>query len=286
MRKTPALKVRSLQHAKIDNRVLCLQFANHQRDQAEDAEEGPQANLVAAEPVLALARIEYYLQHAKAQGEKADAPQIDASGFVLADVLRIAHEGVHHEQREDANRKIEVEDPAPGVVVGDPAAEGGAEDGREDDAEAEGGHGGAVPTGREGLQQNRLGQRLQASAGEPLQHAEEDQPLQRGGHTAEQRGEGKPSHARHQHAAAPEAVRQPSRHGKNDGVGNQVRSDDPGALFHRSAHVPRDVRNGDVDHRGVENLHERRQHDRAGDDPRVNRLEGATGHEVNLWFRL
>jgi len=44
-------------------------------------------------------------------------------------------------QRDHANREVDVENPAPGVVVGDPAAERRADDGRHDDTRAISRHG-------------------------------------------------------------------------------------------------------------------------------------------------
>ena len=78
-----------LQHAQIDDRMFGRQLADDHADQSEDAEQRPQPDLGAAEPVFALAGIEHHLQHAEAEREKSDAPQIDAAGLVLADVVRI-----------------------------------------------------------------------------------------------------------------------------------------------------------------------------------------------------
>src|SRR5271166_2280780 len=114
-----------------------LQLAYHQGDQSADAECRPHPDLITAKPVFALALVEYHLQHAESQRQKANTPQIYAAGLVLADVMRVTHEGANHQQGQHTYRKVEVEDPAPGVVVGDEAAERRTENGREDDAEAE-----------------------------------------------------------------------------------------------------------------------------------------------------
>ena len=97
---------------------------------------------------FALSGVEENLQGADTQGKESDAPEID---FALAAlyVARIEDEAVHQDERQDADREIEVEDPAPAVVVGDPSTERGAEDGREQNADAEGGHGVAVAFFRE-----------------------------------------------------------------------------------------------------------------------------------------
>src|SRR5271166_2179240 len=109
------------------------QLAYHHGDQSEDAKRRPHANLSAAEPVLGLALVEHNLQHAKPESEKADPPKINATGLMLADVGRVMHEGADHHDRDSAHRQVEIEDPAPAVVVGNPAAEGRPKNGCEND---------------------------------------------------------------------------------------------------------------------------------------------------------
>src|SRR5689334_2409782 len=150
------------------------QFADHEGDKAEDAERGENADVVGREPVFTLSGVEQELQRADAKGEESDAPEIDLAVSAL-DVVRIDDEAVHQEERQDADGKIEVEDPAPIVVVGDPSAERGAENGSEQDADAIGGHGVTVALFGERLEENRLSERLKAAAGQALQYAEDDQ---------------------------------------------------------------------------------------------------------------
>src|ERR1700751_774460 len=47
----------------------------------------------------------------------------------------------HEKQRKNADREIEVEDPAPGVVIGNPYAKGWAQNRRQQNSYAEGRHG-------------------------------------------------------------------------------------------------------------------------------------------------
>ncbi len=267
-----------LERAQVHDRMLRLQLAYHQGHQPEDAKRSPPADLSTAEPVFALSGVEHDLQHAEAQRQETDPPEIHATSLVLADVVRVMDEGANHHYRDGPDRKIEIENPAPGVVVGDPAAQRGTEDRRENDAQAECGHRRAVPLRRESLQQDGLGKRLQSAAGQALQNAEKDEPLQACGHSAQQGSEGKARDAGHQDAPTPEAVRQPARHRQDDGVRHQIRGDNPSAFLHRRAHVSRDVRYGDVHHRGVEDLHERAQHDSDCHDPGIHGLRGGVRH--------
>src|SRR5271166_5918053 len=206
-----------------------LQLAYHQGDQSADAECRPHPDLVTAKPVFALALVEYHLQHPESQRQKANTPQIYSAGLVFADVMRVTHKGANHQHRKYAHRQVEIEDPAPGVVVGDIAAERGAENGREDDAEPKRRHRRAVPLGRKGLQQDSLGQRLQSATRETLQNAEEDEPIQAGSHPAEQRGQRETGDAGQKNSTAAEAVRQPARHWQDDGIRHQIGSDNPGS---------------------------------------------------------
>ena len=143
-------------------------------DQPSHAEHGKRANVVGGEPVLALAGIEQHLQRADAQREKADAPQINPAAGALH-VRRIEHKTVHQEERQHAHWQVEVEDPAPAVVVSDPSAQRRPENRRQQNADAERRHGMAVSFLGERLQKNRLGQGLQSAARQSLQHAENNQ---------------------------------------------------------------------------------------------------------------
>ena len=125
---------------------------------------------------------------------------------------------IHQEQRERTNGQVEVEDPAPAVVVGDPTAECWAEDWGEKNTDAEGRHGMTVTLLRKSLEQNGLGERLEPSAGQTLQHAEDDELRQRGGHAATERGDRESGNASEEKALAAEMIRQPSRNRKHDCV--------------------------------------------------------------------
>jgi len=220
------------------------------------------------------------LQAANAEREEADAPSVDARGGAL-DVRRIEDEAAHHEERENAHRKIEVKNPAPGIVVGDPAAKSGAEDGSEQDTQAVDGHGLAVLFPGEGLEKDGLGKRLKAAAGEALQDAKENQRGEAGGHAAKQRSKRESGYAGEEEFSPSKVAREPTRDGKDDGIGNEVGSDDPSAFFDGRSEVSGDVRDGDVDDSGVEDLHEGRQHDGKGDDPRIY-ARGGDGVQARL----
>jgi hypothetical protein len=82
------------------------------------------------------------------------------------------------------DRKIDVKDPAPGIAVGDPSAQRGADDRGHHNADAVDRHGRAVLAGRKALQQDGLGQGLHAAAADALQHPGHDQHRHVDGHAA------------------------------------------------------------------------------------------------------
>ena len=223
--------------AQIDNWIVDGQLADDEEQQSYDAAECLDADFARAEPVLALSGIEEDLQRSEAEGEQADTPEIHVGIALALDVRRIVDVARHHHEREDAHRDVEVEDPSPGVVVGDPAAEGGADDGRDDDAESVGGHCLTMFFFRKCLQQDGLGEGLQTASGEALQYTEDDELGQAAGESAEQGSDGESGNTGQQHSAASEVAGQPPGHGQDDGVGHQVGGDHPGSFLVGGAEI-------------------------------------------------
>jgi len=181
----------------------------------------------------------------------------------------------------NAHRQIEIKNPAPRIVVGNPAAECGTKDGRQQNAQAISSHGLTVFGKR--LEQNGLGKRLQSAPGESLKHAKADQPGKAARQTAQQGGEGEAGDAGQQQSLATEIIGKPTGDGRDDGVGHEIGSDDPSALLHSRGQVSGDVRDGDVDDRGVENLHEGREHHREANDPGIHMRSWVGSH--GGWLR-
>src|SRR6267154_935726 len=93
-----------------------------------DEEEGGPAEPECAEPVVLLALVEDDLEAAGPDDEGGEAVAVERGDFGFADVSRIEDEAVDQEEGEDADGDIDVEGVAPGVGVGEPAAEGGTKD--------------------------------------------------------------------------------------------------------------------------------------------------------------
>ncbi len=186
-------------------------------------------------------------------------------------------EAANHEDGEDADGDVDVEGVAPGVGVGEPAAEGGAEDGGHDDSEGEDGHGGPAFGGWEGFEEDGLGERLESSAACALHDAGQQQDGQgRGGSTGEA-GDGEDDDAGEKKAFAAEFEGEPVAGRENDGVGDEVAGEDPGGFVVRGREGACDVGEGDGCDGGVEHLHEGREHDGGGDQPGVDAVTGFSG---------
>ena len=223
------------------------------------------------EPVVFLALVEQHLEAADGDDEQAEAPVIDAF-FAFADcgqIGRVLDNAVGEVEREHADGDVDEEDPAPTVVVDDPAADGGAEDGCEDDGHAIDGEGHAAFCGGEGIGEDGLLAGLKAAAGRALEYAEEDEHAEGGRESAEQGGHGEKQHAGHVKALAADAVGDPSADGQDDGVGDEVAGEDPGGFVAAGGEGAADVGHGDVGDGGVQGLHEGGQGDGDGNDPGV-----------------
>ena len=238
----------------------------HERHRAQNRQRRDQTR---GEPVVFLTLVEHELEGADPDREHADAPVVDAPRR-LPDVGRVEDEHPRHDERRDPDRNVDVEDPSPAVVVGQPAAQHRSENRRDDDPEPPEAHRLAAILGREGFEQHRLRQRLHRAAGRALQTAEHDQHRQVRREAAQKRRDGESGDREHDEALAPEPAGEPAGHRQDDRVGDQVRRQRPRRLVDRGRETPGDVRQRHVDHGGVEHLHEGREHHRDGDDPGVD----------------
>src|SRR2546428_2909123 len=155
-----------------------------------------------------LAAIEHELETAESHHHEHEPEGIDAPR--LLQVGRVEEEGADHDEAEEPDGQVDVEDPAPGPVVRDPAAQGRPEDGAHHDADAPHGHGEAALTQREDLPQDGLRERDQRAAPESLEDAGDDQKGQVGGQPREEGADREDRGADEEEAAAPDTTRQPS----------------------------------------------------------------------------
>src|ERR1035438_5203697 len=93
---------------------------------------------------------------------------------------------------------------------------------------------------------------------------------QAGGQSAQHGTDREQCHTSHVETLAADQRREPSAERQHDGVGDQVRSQHPGGLIYRGRETARDVRQRYVGDAGIQHFHERRQHHRQSDDPRID----------------
>jgi len=227
------------------------------------------------EPVELLALVDHQLQRAHPDHQQGQARQIERR----LPVRRLAS-AVHrpgHRRRDQAHRNVDVEDPGPRDVVGDPAAKQRAHHRRHQHRDARGGERGAGPCRRIAGEQQGLRQGHQRPGSEALQHAGEDQHLERAGHAAQPREGRERGHAAHHQPHLTEAACQPAGERHRDGIGHAEGGHHPGALGGAHAHVAGDRRQRDIGDRAVEHRHEGGQrHPDGADQPgaALQRLDG------------
>ena len=104
-------------------------------------------------------------------------------------VRRLRDEAPGQHPRQDAERDVDVEDPGPGVVVGDPAAQRRSEGRADHDAHAEDRLAGRALLEGEHVEQDGLRGEMSAPPPMPWIDAPADQHLERMGVAAEERRE-------------------------------------------------------------------------------------------------
>src|ERR1700710_1747141 len=116
-----------------------------EEDQSGGGEDGEGADHGIAEPVFFLALVEGELQAADAEGDEAEAHEVDLEvlGLLFAEleVRWVFDHAVAEVERDEPDGDVDEEDPVPVEVVGDPAAEGGADGGGDNDGHAVDGEG-------------------------------------------------------------------------------------------------------------------------------------------------
>lgn len=154
MRNTPALKERFLKDRRSTTGWSVFKLADDQSDQTNHTEHGEDANVAGGKPIFPLAAIEKELQRSDPWCQKTDPPKIHPACSSL-DVMRIDHEPAHQHQGQNADGEIEIKNPPPAVIVGDPSAESGPENGGQQNADSKGRHGVAVSFLGKSFEQNR-----------------------------------------------------------------------------------------------------------------------------------
>ncbi len=112
-------------------------------------------------------------------------PKPNQSSFAFASRGEFRQEYHDPDQIENADRQIDIKHPAPAVILGEPAAEHGAQHGPDHDADAKQRHGKSLALARIAAKQNGLRQRNKRRAERALQDPEQHELRQRLRHAAQ-----------------------------------------------------------------------------------------------------
>src|ERR1700736_4635219 len=148
----------------------------HKRDRKEQNDEA------ALEPILRLAAIEDNFQARKAEGNEKDSEAINPKPAVppgspdfTGELGRVGNKPVRQNQRHDPDGNIDKEDPAPTPVVRDPPTERRTDHRGSYDSHAVERESRGSLLRREGVHENGLLHRSEATAPDTLQNAKEDE---------------------------------------------------------------------------------------------------------------
>ena len=186
----------------------------------------------------------------------------------------------HHPYCSQTAGNVDVENPAPGIIFREPAAQHRSQHGREHHAQHIGRHRRAAFLGRKTFQQNRLRNRLQRATARPLHNGSKDQKgeIRRG--TAGKRRQRENADAHQKKALAPKLGGKPRRCRQDDGVRDEITRLNPRRLRHRGREIAGDRVQRDADDRSIEHFDEGRQNHRDRDNPRIDfRLVGFAAHK-------
>src|ERR1700678_3999975 len=173
-------------------------------------EDGEGADHGVAEPVFLLAFVEGELEAPDAESDKAETHEVDLEmlGLLAAalEVRRVFDHAVGEPEGEYADGDVDEEDPVPVEVVGDPAAEGGADGRCDDDSHAVDGEGLTAFFDGEGVGEDGLLAGCEAASACALEDARDDEKRESVGDAAEERADGEEGNADHVEALAAKAV--------------------------------------------------------------------------------
>ena len=214
-----------------------------------------------------------------ATGEERRAEVVDAVLDVLAaDVERDRD----HREGGRADREVDVEDPAPGEVVDEEAAEQRPDHGRDAEHRAEPALVAPALSGRDEVADDRERRHHQPAAAEPLHRAERDQLAHVLREAAERRADEEDHDRRLQHELAAVEVAELAVERAGDGRREQVGGHDPREVLD-AAELADDRRQRGRDDRLVERREQQDEHERAEDQADALRLlDGGRRHPRTL----
>src|SRR5580700_2277428 len=160
----------------IDDGILVLPFPEDDEDYRGCGYQRENHDEVRFEPIVALALVEDNLQGSEAKGNETETDVIDFGFAELAalEIRRILNKPRSQQKGENPDGNVDEKNPAPGEVVGDPAAERGADRRSAHHCDAVNGKGHATLGGWKSIGEDGLLAGLQTASSSTLQHAAND----------------------------------------------------------------------------------------------------------------
>src|SRR5260370_2108585 len=264
--------VEVLDKKKIHDWLFLKRFPSQQGNKAHDGDDNQGGNKVRSEPVIFLSLVQNDLQGAHAQGQERKSNEVEAGELLpQAGYVRwIFDKLIDQYERQNAHRNVDVENPAPRVVVCNPPSQrrtnGRSADGRNSIQRK----GQPSLLGSQAIAQDGLRHRLQASSGCALHDSKQQQKPKAVRAPTEKGTDCKKCNADQKEALPPKRCDQPSTQWQNDRIGDQIAGQHPRTLVIVSRQTASDVWQSDIGDAGIEHLHERGQRNRARNDPWVD----------------
>ena len=244
-----------------DDRLGCATLLPDERAEQHDAGDAEAQDHRRSPGVLRAAPGREQDQGADAAAEQSRSEIVDA----VTGLGRVQVELEDDDQdREHADREVDVEDPAPGDLVDEEAAEQRPGDRGDGEDRADQAHVTPALTGRDDVSDDCLRTHHQAAGAYPLEEPEADQLAHRLAETRQHRADEEDDDRREEHGLAPVHVAELAVDRRRDGRGEQVRRDDPRQVV-EAAQVTDDRGQRRGDDRLVERRQEHAEHQRGED---------------------
>ena len=258
------------------DRLSSPRLHEHKRDEHDDGGHDQDDQLRRAPGVGGAAEARVEDDPRKTAGKQDSAEVVDR---VLGPVGASLEGGADHGERDEADRKVDVEDPAPGEVVDEEPAEQRPDHRRDAEDGAEVALVPAALARRDDVADDGDRHHDQAAGTEPLERAEADQLGHVLAEPAQHRAGQEDHDRRLQHDLPPVEVAELPVHRPDHRRGEQVRGDDPGELRDPSE-VADDRRQGRRHDRLVERRQQEHQQQRAEDQTHPGLLGASSGHPL------
>ena len=248
-------EVANLEQAQIDHRMLVGQLPDQEEGEAHHGRDRQAHDQAGMEPVVLLAQVQHHLHRRDPDHQQRQSQLVN--GQLVDDAFAFAVDRPRRQRRDDADRDVDVEDPRPVDVVGDPAAQQRTHHRRDQGGDCPHRHRQPGQRFRIAGQQQRLRERDHRPGDEALQRAERNQRRHVRRQAAQQRRHHEQDHAADEQPDLAEALRQPAGQRHGDRVGDREAGDHPGALVRADAQVAGDGGQRHVRDRRVQHVHER-----------------------------